>query len=182
MARHSTCIGAAYICILSSSPTKYSGDLQTVHRKSEGVTSRVRRIHHMHIPGTYTYHVLDERLILATCYDTILLLIAYNKGRNSYNIPIVIERRKNTAYTATYKPRHDIRTVVARLCRICSLSGKRPTREVYLTGLGCFVTAALLNTSSGYRFLQGNTTIRKCKRKFSSTRETNKNSMTLWYM
>ena len=61
MARHVTRMGAAYMCALSSSPTtEHSEDLESVYRKAEGRASRMRCIHHMHIPGTYI--VLDERL------------------------------------------------------------------------------------------------------------------------
>ena len=62
-------------------------------------------------------------------------------GRTWYIIPVVVESRTSTAYTAPYKPRHEIRTGVARVYRIsymCSPSRKRPTREVELTGRGCF--------------------------------------------
>ena len=78
-------------------------------------------------------------LTLGTWYHTILLIIGY-KSRTCYNVPVVIESRTNRAYyTAPYKPRHEIRTDVARVCRrICSLSKKRPAREVELTGRGCF--------------------------------------------
>ena len=89
-----------------------------------------------------TYIVLDEKLI-----DPSYLVSYYTvdsigyKGRAWYNIPVVIESRTSTAYTAPCEPRHEIRTGVARVCRIsymCSLSRKRPTREVELAGRGCF--------------------------------------------
>ena len=63
--------------------------------------------------------VLDERLI-----DPWDLVSYYSvdsigcKGRACYNIPVVIESRTNTAYTAPYKPRHEIRTGVVRVRRI----------------------------------------------------------------
>ena len=85
-----------------------------------------------------TYIVLDERLIdpwYLVSYYTVDS-IGY-KGRTWYNIPVVIESRTSTVYTAPYKPRHGIRTGVARVCHKCSLSRKRPTREVELTGRGC---------------------------------------------
>ena len=56
-----------------------------------------------------------------------------------YNIPVVTSKVEiNTACTAPYKPRHEIRTGVARVCHKCSLNRKRSTREVELTGRGCF--------------------------------------------
>ena len=88
----------------------------------------------------YVYLVrADERLI-----DPWYLVSYYTadsigyKGRTWYNIPAVIESRTNTVYTAPYKPRQEIRTGVARVCHKCSLIRKRPTREVELTGRGCF--------------------------------------------
>ena len=86
-----------------------------------------------------TYIVLDERLI-----DPWYLVSYYavdSIGRTSYSTPVVIESRANAAYTEPYKPRNEIRTGVASVRRIsytCSLSRKRPTREVELTGRGCF--------------------------------------------
>ena len=56
-----------------------------------------------------------------------------------YNIPVVTSKVEiNTACTAPYKPRHEIRTGVARVRLICSLSRKGPTREVELTDRGRF--------------------------------------------
>ena len=86
-----------------------------------------------------TYIVLDERLIdpwYLVSYYTVDS-IGY-KGRTWYNIPVVIESRTNTSCTAPSKPRHESRTGAARVLRICSLSRKRPTREVELTGRGRF--------------------------------------------
>ena len=86
-----------------------------------------------------TYVVLDERLI-----DPWYLVLYYtvdSKGytrRTWYNVPVVIESRTNTVYTAPYKSRHEIRTGVARVCHKYSTRRKRPTREVELTGRGCF--------------------------------------------
>ena len=86
-----------------------------------------------------TYIVSDERLTapwyLVSYYA--VERIGY-KGCTCYNIPVVIESRTNTSYTAPYEPRHEIRTGVARVCHKCSLSKKRPTREVELTGRRCF--------------------------------------------
>ena len=62
---------------------------------------------------------------------------AIAKGRTWYNIPVLIKSRTNTLYTAPDKPRHEIRTGVARVCHIFSLSRKRSTREVRLNGRGC---------------------------------------------
>ena len=53
-------------------------------------------------------------------------------------VPVIIESRTNTVCTAPFKPWHEIRTGVARVCNKCSLSRTRPTREVELTGRGCF--------------------------------------------
>ena len=96
-------------------------------------------IHHIHAYTRYVRSVLDERSI-----DPWYLVSYYTadkieyKGRTWYNIPVVIESRTKTVYNAPYNPRHEIRTGVARVCRKCSLSRKRPTREVELTGRGCF--------------------------------------------
>ena len=102
----------------------------------------MRCIYHIHacMYLVRTCIVLDERLI-----DPWYLISYYTvdsigyEGHTCYNnIPVVIESRTNTAYTAPYKPRHEIRTGVARFRRLCSLSRKRPAREVELPGRGCF--------------------------------------------
>ena len=96
----------------------------------------------MHVVRTYI--VLDERLIdpwYLVSYYTVDS-IGY-KGRTWYNIPVAIESRTNTIYTVPYKPRHEIRTSVARVCHNCSLSRKRPTREVELLVAAAFATAAI---------------------------------------
>ena len=57
-------------------------------------------------------------------------------GRIFYTVPVVIKSRTNTAYTTPQKRRHEIRTGVARVRRICSLSRKGRAREVEVTGRG----------------------------------------------
>ena len=57
-------------------------------------------------------------------------------GRTWYIIPVVVESRTSTAYTAPYKPRHEIRTGVGRVRRICPLSRKAYKRgRTYWSGL-----------------------------------------------
>ena len=104
----------------------------------------MRCIHHIHACTWYVRIVLDERLIdlwYLVSYYTVDI-IGY-KGRTWYNIPVVIESRTKTVYNAPYNPRHEIRTGVARVCRKCSLSRKRPTREVELLVAAAFATAAI---------------------------------------
>ena len=96
----------------------------------------------MHVVRTYI--VLDERLIdpwYLVSYYTVDS-IGY-KGRTWYNIPVVIESRTITVYTAPYKPRHEIRTGVVRVCILCSLSKRGLQEKWNLLVAAAFATAAI---------------------------------------
>ena len=160
---------AAYICALSSSPTEVLEDRERISKsRRRGVTYGC--IHHIRIPGKYA--ALDERLV-----DPWYLVSYYTadrigyKGRTWYNIPVVIESRTNTVYTAPYKPRYRIRARVAHVGHNCSLSRKIPAREVELTGRGCFCDGCHLKHSvreavpaKKYYYLEMRTKIKEHKR------------------
>ena len=167
MVRHGTRIGAAYSCALCSSPTEDSEDLGSVYRKVEGGASRMKGIHHIH---TCTWYVrisyyMRGWLTLRTWNHTILFDSIGDMGRIFYTVPVVIKSRTNTAYTTPQKRRHEIRTGVARVRRICSLSRKRPTREVENTGRGCLCDGCHIKHRIREAVPAKNITIRKCEPK-----------------
>ena len=102
-------------------------------------------------------------------------------GRTWYIIPVVVESRTSTAYTAPYKPRHEIRTGVGRVRRICPLSRKAYKRgRTYWSGLLLrrlpYKTYYPRSVSCKEILLSG-----KCEPKQRNTRGDNENCKTLWH-